>query len=94
MAVVFDHTHCYQVLAVFRGIYHASTVGVVSYLVKLDVGVPFPDYSELGGTDVGKESRVTEYANVRVIIKRIVVVTVGFRVVVPSARHDNLVRRD
>jgi len=69
VSIVFDYAHCYRVVAIVRRIYNGFAVGVVSYLVKLCVGVTYSVHSEFWGADVIKESCIAEYTDIHVVVQ-------------------------
>ena len=79
MPIVLDHPHSDEVVLVLWRIDDCTAVGMVSDLVKTDLGVADTADSVLRRSNVGQQTCIAEDANVRMVVKGEEVKTVGSR---------------
>ena len=69
MPIVLDHPHSDEVVLVLWRIDDRAAIGMVSDLVKTDLGVADTADSVLRRSNVGQQTCIAEDANVRMIVK-------------------------
>ena len=79
MPIVLDHPHSDEVVLVLWRIDDRTTIGMVPDLVKTDPGVADTADSVLRRSNIGQQTCIAEDANVRMVVKGVVVETVGSR---------------
>ena len=88
MSIVLDHSHGDEIILVLWRIDDRAVIGVVSDLVKADSGVADAADSVLCRSNIGQQARIAKDANVCMVVKGIVVETVGSRTLSLDARSE------
>ena len=79
MSIVLDKSHGYEIILVLWRIDDCTAVRMVADLVKADFSVTDTADSVLRRSNIGLQACIAEDANVRVVVKGIVVETIGSR---------------
>ncbi len=87
MPIVLDHSHSDEVVLILWRIDDRTAIGMGPDLVKTDSGVADAD-SVLRRSNVGQQTCIAEDANVRMVVKGVVVETVGSRTLSLDTRSE------
>ena len=77
MPIVLDHSHSDEIVLVLWCIDDRSAIGMVPDLVKTDPSVADAADSVLCRSNIGQQTCIAEDANVRMVVKGVVVETLG-----------------
>ncbi len=88
MPTVLDHSHSDEVVLVLWSIDDCAAIRVIADLVKADSCVADTADSVLCRSNVGQQTCIAEDANVRMVVKGVVVETVGSRTLSLDKRSE------